>query len=304
MPTTMKFLLTSLIVATAAVQAGPWNPQHVSANAKWTLHVDLDGLRETRVGKELADRLEAEHGRQFRALKRMFSVNPLTDLAGITLYGSGAENEAVALIDGRFDRAHIEDVIGGADDYRNHRHGDATVHQWTDKDKGKTQFAAFAGDQRIVFSEREELVHHALDVLAGKAGAAAEVPFFGSGPGRPVMAGFARLAEIEMKGEESKLLRKAEALRMAVAEADGRMQVRIAIDAAKPKTAQRMHKVIEGLVAFGELAELIKGELEIESRLANEELTVETALSMPVGEFLDLLEKDAKMKANKEKQDE
>ncbi len=283
----MKLLITSLIVATATAHAGPWNPQHVSAEAKWMVHADFDGMRATTMGQGLGERLNAMHGPQLRAVKRMFSVNPLTDLAGITLYGPGQQDHAVALLDGRFDRAHIEDVVGGADNYQHHRHGEVTVHQWTDKNK--TQFGAFAGDNLIVFSEHQALVHHALDVLAGKAATAAEVPFLTTGAGQTVVAGFARLAEIEMHGEESRLLRKADALRLAITEADGRLTARIAIDAAKPKTAERIRKAIDGLAAFAALADLVEGDIDADARLATDR-TVEASLTMPVKQFLDLVD--------------
>jgi hypothetical protein len=285
----MKFLpvIIAIAIATATAHAGPWHPQQVSAEAQWMLHADLDGMRATAIGRGLAASIEQSKGRQLRAFKRMFSVNPLTDLDSVTLYGPGAKDQAVALLEGRFDRAHIEDVIGGADDYRPHDHGGVTVHQWTDQKK--SQFAAFAADNRIVFSEREALVHHALDVLAGKAAAAADVPFFTAGPGAPVLHGFAMLEAIEMDGRESKLLRKAQALRLAVAEVDGKLAARAAIDAAEPRTAGRMRRVLDGLAAFSELAELLGGEIDFESGMSNGNRTVEVALAMPVQQFLDLV---------------
>ena len=193
----------------SAAQTGP-NP----AAAKWFLHIDFDGLRETATGKDLFAQVEEQHGRQFRAIKRMFS--PTAHRPGRRHPdGSGGKDMAVALIDGRFDRAHIEDIIGAADDYDTHRHGDFTVDEWTDDKKGKPQFGAFVSDNLIAFSEQEGLLHDALDVLGGKKDSLPADPYCKKNGA--FAAGWARLADIEMDDEESQLLRKGEELRMIVA---------------------------------------------------------------------------------------
>ena len=208
-------ILTAALAITGTLAAAPLKPDQIPAAAKWFLHIDFDGLRETATGKDLFAQVEEQHGRQFRAIKRMFSLNPLTDLAGVTLMGPGGKDMAVALIDGRFDRAHIEDIIGAADDYDTHRHGDFTVHEWTDDKKGKPQFGAFVSDNLIAFSEQEGLLHDALDVLGGKKDSLPADPYCKKNGA--FAAGWARLADIEVDDEESQLLRKAEELRMIVA---------------------------------------------------------------------------------------
>ena len=109
-------IIAAVLATTAIAGAAPFKPGRLPANTNWFLHLDFDGLRATDAGKELVARLEEKKGAQFRAIKRMFSLNPLTDLGGVTIAGPGKKDVAVVLIEGRFDRAHIEDIIAAAKD--------------------------------------------------------------------------------------------------------------------------------------------------------------------------------------------
>ena len=57
-------------------------------------------MRGSQTGKTVFARIEADHGAKLRAFKRMFSLHPLADLQGVTLYGDGKPKQAVALING------------------------------------------------------------------------------------------------------------------------------------------------------------------------------------------------------------
>jgi len=294
-------ILTAVFAATATLGAAPINPEQIPAKTKWFLHIDFDGLRETETGKDLFGQIEEKHGRQFRAIKRMFSLNPLTDLANVTLMGPGGEDQAIALINGRFDRAHIEDIIGAAEDYDTYQHGDFTVHEWTDDKKDKQQFGAFVSDNLIAFSEQKGLLHDALDVLGGKADSLPADPYFKKNGA--FAAGWARLADIEMDEEESQLLRKAEELRMIVGENNGKISASLAIDAKDRETAQLMQRVLDGIAAFAELAEIIGSEVGLNASLAGSGNRVEATIDMPVTDFLEFVEKEGILDDDKKKND-
>lgn len=251
----MKHLiLPILLIATA--HAGEFDPARVSPDAKWWLHADLDTVRGTEVGKRIVSEIEARKGDQLNALKLMFSVNPLTDLGGITLYGNGKKDQAVALIDGRFERDHLEGLLKAADDYRSGTHADFTVHSWTDKkeDGEKEQHAAFVREDLIVFSERKSLLFKALDVI--KSGAGMEMdPFVEAGSATPFLVGEARLSEVEMDEDESKLLRKADTLRVALAEAGDRMEGRMQVEVGKASDGKLLSKVLDGIMALASLTD-------------------------------------------------
>jgi hypothetical protein len=151
-----------------SLMAAPLDPSQVPAQAKWVLHADMDAMRASETGKVVFEQIELEHGTQLRALKRMFSIHLIDDLQGVTLFGNGLPEQAVALFHGKFNRGHIEDVLRAAENFSESKHAGVEVMTWTDK--GQQQHAAFAGEGLLVFSRQEELLLQALDVL--KSGAA------------------------------------------------------------------------------------------------------------------------------------
>ena len=188
---TSKFLLPlgAIVLSALTATAAPLQPNQISEKANWFIHADLDDLRTPKVGTTLMEAIEKEHGRQLKAVKRMFSLNPFTDLHGITLYGNGEKDRAVMLINGTFDRAHVEDLIGASDGYKTSTHQDDTVHTW--KDKQRTQHGAFLGDDLVIISEHKTLVVHALEVLNERK-PSMEAGTFGTSPSA-ILLGFGRV---------------------------------------------------------------------------------------------------------------
>lgn len=285
----MKHLLLPCLFATA-LHAAEFNPAHVSRDANWWLHADLEAVRNTGIGKRIVETIEDKKGAQLRAAKRMFSINPVTDLRGITLYGDGRKDRAVAIIHGNFDRAHLEDLVAAADDYRSETKNGVVVHSWTDKKK--RQHAFFAADDLLVFSHFEDLLHGAMTTL--KNGGMDPDPFVSAGAGAPFLVGSATLSEVEMDGDESELLGHAETLRIALAEAGGRMEGRMLVETADPADGERFRKVMDGMIALGELgnATLREADMRFEARSENGGRGVRCTLSLPVATMMTMMEQD------------
>jgi len=285
----MKRLLLPLLFC-AAAHGGEFDPTRVSPDAKWWLHADLAAARDTEVGKRVVAAIDEKKGAQLKALKRMLSINPLTELRGITLYGDGRRDRAVAIIEGSFDRGHLEDLVRAAEDYSSRELEGATVHTWTDK--GKRQHAAFVRDDLLAFSHFENLLEGSLATFRSGSGIATD-PFVAAGAGAPFLVGAARLSEVEMKGDESKLLGKAGLLKLALAEAGGRMEGRMLLEVGDRADGDRFRKVMEGMVALGELGNdaLEAADLAFEARSEQGGRSVRCTLSLPSGELVSLLER-------------
>lgn len=278
------------ILFTASLHAAEFDPARVSSDAAWWLHADLDGIRNTEMGKRIVTIIEEKKGAQMRALKRMFSINPVTDLEDITLYGDGGKDRAVAIIHGDFDRAHLEDLVAAAEDYSAEEKSGFTVHSWTDKEK--RQHAFFASDDLLVFSHFEDLLDAAMTTLKGTG--LPDDPFVSAGSGTPFLVGSARLAEVEKDEDESELLNHAETLKVALAESDGRMEGRTLIETSDPAVGERFRKVMDGMIALGELgnATLREADLRFETTTEDGGRTVRGTLSFPSGTMMEILEKD------------
>ena len=290
----MKHLILPILLI-ASVHAGEFDPTRVSPDAKWWLHADLDAVRGTEVGKRIVSEIEARKGDQLNALKLMFSVNLLTDLSGITLYGNGKKDQAVALIDGRFNRDHLEGILKAADDHRSGIHSDFTVHSWTDKkkDENKEQHAAFVREDLIVFSERKPLLLKALDVFKSGAGMETD-PFVATGSAAPFLVGAARLAEVEMGEDESKLLRKANSLRIALAETGDRMEGRMQVEVGEASDGKLLRTVLDGIMALASLTDdrLSDADFKSEVRADAGGSTVNCIISMTSAGMISIMEKN------------
>ncbi|BCX47008.1 hypothetical protein HAHE_09160 [Haloferula helveola] len=285
----MKHLLLSLSLV-AGLHAAEFDPARVSPDAKWWLHADLEAARATELGKRVVAEVDEKKGDQLRALKRMFSVNPMTDLKGITLYGDGQKDHAVALIEGNFDRAHLEDIAKAADKHESEEREGLVIHSWTDK--GKRQHAVFVRDDLLVFSHFEDLLDSAITTLKSGNGLTAD-PFVGAGAAAPFLVGYANLQEVEMGKDESKLLGHAETLRIAMTEAAGRMEGRMQLEVVDKADGDRFRMVMDGMVALGELGnpDLRAADISFDSRSEEGGKTVRCTLSFPTSDLISLMEK-------------
>ena len=285
----MKHLLLALILG-ASVHAAELNPSHIAADANWWLHADLEAVRDTEIGKRVVDTIEDKKGAQLRAVKRMFSINPVTDLMGITLYGDGGKDRAVAIIHGSFDRAHLEDLVAAADDYSSEKRGQFTVHSWTDKKK--RQHAFFAADDTLVFSHFESLLESAMETLGGKG--MDPDAFVAAGSASPFLVGSANLSEVEMDDDGSELLGHAETLKIAVAESGDRMEGRMLIETTDPADGERFRKVMDGMIALGQLGNAILRDADMQFEVLTEDggRRVNCTLSLPGSTMMEMMDKD------------
>lgn len=286
----MKPILLSLSLA-GLLSAGEFRPELVAPDAKWWLHADLAAAKQTAPGQRMVEAIETKHGDQLNALKLMFSVNPMTDLNGITLFGDGRKDMAVAVIDGRFNREHLEGLVKAADDYKSHTHEGFTIHTW--EDKGKRQHASFASAELLVFSHDQSLLHQALDVITSGKGLSSD-DFTTTGPGAPFVVGSARISEVEMDEDESKLLRKAETLKVALHESNDRMKARMLLEVGDPRDGQRFKQVMEGFVALFELSDAMSNpeDMTFTVNTTGGGRTVNSAMSMPSSMMVDWMEKE------------
>ncbi len=298
----MNVPILCILALAAPLHAGEIVPSQVPASAKWLAHADLDAMRDSETGKTVFSRIEDDHGDQLKAFKRMFSVHPLTDLRGITLYGDGKPDHAVALIDGAFDQAHIEDIVKVADHYEGGTHAGFTVHTW--KDKGKKQHAAFASGSLLVFSHQRDLLEQALDVLKADKPADAD-PFFTADGGKPLLAASAKISEIDLPGDEARIIRMAKMLRLAATENGGRFSLRAGVETGNPTDADRIRRVLDGMIAFAQMADLKLDGLDLQADLAvtPDKPGLTASLSLPVAEWIALMERAAAEDAKKKKKD-
>ncbi|MGB6221742.1 hypothetical protein [Haloferula sp.] len=285
----MKHILI-IMLATATAQAAPLDPARIPADARWWLHLDLESARTTEVGGRIAKEITEREGAKLRAAERMFSINFLTDLSGFTLYGHGDKKDGVLIVDGNFDQTHLIDIVAAAENYETSDHSSTTIHSWTDK--SKSQNAAFVAQNLLVFSETKSSLQDAIDQLASGTGMEPD-PFTSAGA-PPVVTGSARIADLPMKKDDAKLLRKAENLRIALGEANGQLEGRIEVETDSAVTGKLVRKVLEGIIAIGKLTDenLAQINPDFETRESEGGRVISATLSLPAAEMISLMEKN------------
>jgi hypothetical protein len=196
----------------------------------------------------------------------------------------------------------MEDVVKAADDYKESSHAGFIVHNWDDK--GKDQHAAFASDRLLVFSHQEGLLKDALDVLKANAPASAD-PFFTAEGGKPLLAASAKISEIDMPADAARLLHMAKTLRLAANENGGRFLLRASADTADAKDAERLRRMLDGVVAFAQAGDAKLDGLDLRADFSSAATppSLSAALSLPVAEWITLMEKAAAEDAKKKKKD-
>jgi len=281
----MKHLIPILAVA-GGLHAAEFDPARVAADAKWWLHLDAEAARDSEIGAAVAERIEDEHGAKLRALERMFSLHLVDDLAGVTLSGNGEESEDLVWLEADFDRAHLEDIVAAADDYENDTVAGRTVHSWVDKEK--PQNAVFLRGDLLVFSHSRERLVDALG--AERDEDPVEAPEVEEGT--ILLMGSARLGEMELEGEESKLLGRFESLDLALFENDERVHARIEAAPDRALTAELAAKVLEGIIALGQLTDerLAEADLDFETEVAEGGRRLDAHLSLPAKEMIEWMD--------------
>lgn len=273
----MKAIFLTLFTMPLAL-ANPFEPSSIPADANWYLHGNLTALRETKTGKMVVAFIRETQSGALNEIENIFEFNPLTDLTGVTLFGSGKANEGAAIIRGNFSKARFEQVIEHADNHRTSAHGPVTVHQWDDK--GKTQYAGFHDEKTIIISPQKDSVLLGLDVLSkDKPGLPADTVLPAKNPS---LVAYANVNKIDMPDDEgSRIVRRAKSLTVTLGENQGRLEMAMVAETNDAMTTQRMAKVMEGLISLGQLADENISTLDINhtSKVTGKTMTMTMDLS-------------------------
>lgn len=280
-----RFLLITLLALPPAI-AAPFQPAQIPAEARWYLHGDLTGIRQTTTGSIIFKELRKKEADKIEEIQNLFGFDLLKELTDITLFGSGKADEAAIILSGKFDRSRLEKAISQADQYKNSKHGTATIHEW--EDNGSTQHAAFHGDQTVVISPDKKLLTLGLDVLSG------DKPGLDPGltlPSKdPVIVAFARVKDIDMPIDDgSRIVRKADSVLLTIGEKNERLVADMVVEADTGKTAKRIMHILQGLVSLGELADEEIEDLDLDHQGRAEGKTMTMSMSLPAAKALALL---------------
>lgn len=306
---TTKLWTGMMCLAAGAALAGPLQRSQVAANAVWMAHLDVDKLKQTRIGQHvLAEMEKPEAKNKLAAFEAIFSFDPRRDITGITLYGTGTRpNQGILLLHGSFDTQRLITLAKAGQNYASSEHRTHVIHAWTDEKKAAAgrkdarTFAAVHGGS-VVLGQTQEAVAAALDVLDNVSANLGSTGYFLDVAGTGFLQAATRKMEVPEGQPHSAMLRQAQYLSLTAAETAGQFQLNCFAQAASPEAAQSMHQVAQGLLALASLQtnkpEAVKFAKAIHLAQSGENLTA--TLTLPAADVIEEMKRKA---AEKEAQE-
>lgn len=305
-------MVTGLAVAVAGgVRGATLNAGQVPASAKWVLHLDVEGLKNTQVGRILMQRLTTgQENNKMNALAAILGSDLRADLAGVTLSGaSDAEDENVVMLSGRFNKQQLELFVKANEAYRGEEYRGATLHSWIDEKKKKRMFGAIlGGGERILMSGSAASVKAVLDVMAGQGASLAQDNAGGlslQAANNSVLVGAADLTRLNRSKTNAQTLKQASSATVSLSEQGADMVGRITLVADTAENARHLNDAARGILAMIQLDEKTEQATKDSLRATTvdlEDKTLRVTIHMPAQVLVDSIQKkwqeeDAKKKA-------
>ena len=248
------FSILSIISLTGGhMKAAPLDLDNVSAQANWMIHVDFESLLKTEVGQFVLAEIKKQPNaqRQLAGIKAAFGVD-IEGLGNLTAFGRGEDDKGIAIISGGFNAKQIEGFLALNEKVETSTHAGKTIYAEREK--------AFAiiDEETVVAGTGADFVKHGIDVVDGKESSL--------NPGKllnellkaipyPTAQGIADLKGImkfnpPQKAPEAAILKKANAIGLALGEVDGEVRVAAVMKAADEFTASHLENVLRGAASL------------------------------------------------------
>jgi len=269
----------------------------------WVLNLDLKAAQASPLVNYLAEkideskRLDAKN--KLAAIKALFGVDLLKDIDQLVLVGNGdAEKGGVAYVYGTFDAQRLTTILAGGKNYTAIDHNGFKMQSWQDDKDNKQKYLSFAKPGMALFSNTQNTLADALDVLAGKkAGLASDSPLseaFVRSPQTLFSLYAFDVGSIVGQAPKAEMLKQAQALSLRVQTINAdTLEAAVSVTAASNETALQIHQAAMGIQALMLLQAAAKPEAATLASLAqitSKERTVGITLKLPK----DVIEKAVK----------
>lgn len=258
-------LTISVLLATVSALGGPLQLNEVSRDANWVVHADYERFNNSAIGKLVRAELAVQGiDEKMKNFATVYSFHPIDDIRDVTFYGHGTDKEeAVVLIDGRFDEGKLIALVGMNAKHREIPYGGVVLHRWLHeerkKDKLDTQmmYGCILEGRIVVMSAGLDAVKRAVDVLKGSAENAVGHSF-DRGNRAAVGVFFQAMATsvgvMTAQEEQATVLRQTDALDLVIGEENDKFYCNLRLSAKSSDVAQNVNKMLAGMIAFASLA--------------------------------------------------
>ena len=313
--TLSKIILPLCLTALPLAQATPFQKNDVPADPVWVAHMDFDRLRSTTIGQVIIGEMDKPEVKdKLAAFQAMFRFDLRTQLHGVTVYGKSATpEEGVLVAYADFDADHLATLAKGAKDYKSTEHNGHTIHNWIDESRhhhvssdGRT-YAATHGS-RLIFSQTEEAVAKALDVLDKSApNLTAGKPF----PALESNSAFFQAATQKLKLPEgdpqAAVFRLSKTIHFEVGEDQKQLSANLQLIASDEEVAKQIASIGQGLISLIKLQQQEHPELGKFAdalKLTQDANEVTVTMSLASSDLVDILKAHGAKKEKAEKKSE
>lgn len=285
----MKYLtaLTTALLSTASVAwAGAFNPDAVSAKARWVVHLDVEALTSSEFGACLIKGLQSQEENPLGQIKAHMGINLLEDVYALTAYGTGEpptkgvsievtgeevsvgavarpdENSVVVAVMSDAIDGLIQTLANDEQRYEKISRAGYTIHSWADEGSDIRWYLyqqPTENDARrlVLASDNSDALFEGIRVLAGDAPSLADVnrddrqrpP-----PGSILFASVDDIGDLAGHAAASELLKRTKRLAVNLVEHEGIVLLNVSANTDSPEAATTIIQIIQGALAIATFA--------------------------------------------------
>jgi hypothetical protein len=306
----MHSLLLAICCSVGAI-AGTVPREQISADAKWVVHLDVDALLGTQLGKFVGRELVDPKASKLSAgLKQQFDLDlDWRQIHSLTAYGTDfkepAKANGVVLVRSGLDVGGALATVfeklqangGGAEvPLRKVQDQPFPIYSFQD-----SVFGAALGPDLFALAHSRAQLEKAQRILSGQAANLASTTSLPDRAGQP--SGFLTVAIADTAAAgaglppQARLLKDALGAQLVAGEKSDKLFVNAALDAKDAAVAVQLQQALQGIVAFAQLSELENKELKQLAqavKVSGNEKTVTLDVQVPVTDVIDKMGKPQK----------
>lgn len=229
------------------------NPQEISSEADWYLHLDIATIMDGPTGELIQNNLTDQQEARLRTFERIFGFDPLNDLHDITLWGvAEIPEKGLVIIDANFEKDVLLDLLRSAEGFGEEIVAGQSLYTWIDEKKGVPHWGAFYGESHVLVSDNRDYVKMGLDVLSKRSPAMTELPFGGSDLDASWLLGYADMAKLP-KSPKAAMIRESEEVAVELGGNAGDLSSRIKLRMRTQESAVNLEKIATGFLAMASM---------------------------------------------------
>lgn len=273
------------VVGAGAAVAGPPVSKHIDPGAGWVVHLDLNAVDDTDIGRFLMEALanEADDFEDIREVMPNFWPGPEGGMFGVTLYGSSLDLEGDEVPEGFTAIIYGDDNIAswgsmleaiavheGMEDEVKSRVIDGHEVWSFPVDDGARAYAGKIerrGNVAWVLAFDSHQIKQSIGMFSGGGGTDL-LPRDGWRDGTILYASTDSLDGLDIDDQASRVIGDARSLRLRIGEDRGDVFLQAALDTGDDEHAGKIRNVVQGLLAIGQLMAGEDEELDAVMRVA------------------------------------